>query len=405
MRTRAVVTIARARHRPATPRRHGGRGGSAIIGAVPPSPGPSMSEPAHPRARRRLKRQFLGLAVLGTAVGLLLFAQQMVDEAVSGSGIGALRALVKELTSAYAAVLVVPIIVWMARRFPVGRGQWIHLLPHALGVVGVGLLHTLLMFGSRELVYPLLDLLPPQSGTLSARFLKALPVGLIVYALTFAITGIVDRYRRARDREVEAAELRSRLTEAQLGALRSQLEPEFLQHTLHAISQLIYSKPRTAEEMIGRLLALMRHANAPGQERETTLAEELRVLDLYLDIMRLRFAERLFVQLEVPNEIRAAVVPRFILQPLVARALGRSADPYSTLVAVRVQVRREGEDLLVRVRDQGRASDAGPDGGQDLALGNANTRIIQLYGPRYGLRAAANTADGGEIVLRLPFRH
>ena len=99
------------------------------------------------------------------------------------------------------------------------------------------------------------------------------------------------RKKELLQKEKEAAELKNRLTLAQLEGLRRQLEPHFLSTTLNTISELVYANPKAAEEMIARLTALLRHAFAPDQEHETALGEEMRLLDLYLDMMRLRFAE------------------------------------------------------------------------------------------------------------------
>ena len=209
-----------------------------------------------------------------------------------------------------------------------------HVLRQPLACV-VGALHTTLSNLSRTLFITMPGLGPDDYGLSLQGYLISLPNQLIVYALVLTITHNLDRYRRARNRELEAVQLRAALTQAQLEALRRQLEPHFLFTTLNSVSELIYSRPAAAEEMIARLSALLRHAFSPASDHETTLADELRLLDLYLDIMRLRFAERLFVQIDVPDALRAARVPRLLLQPLidVAAADEVAADQEAPVIA------------------------------------------------------------------------
>ncbi len=195
-------------------------------------------------------------------------------------------------------------------------------------------------------------------------------------------------------------ELRAQLTQAQLLALQRQLEPNFMFNSLRSIAQLVYANPQAAEEMIARVTALLKHSLASDSSHETTLANELRVLDLYLDIMRLRYAERLFVQVDSPPELSRAMLPRFLLQPLVENALHHGDDPAMTLVAVRVFVRAEGDSLVIRVRDHSQCDDQSP---RSVGVVNAAARIAQLYGPGYGL-SSERTAEGIEVTVRLPLR-
>lgn len=344
-----------------------------------------------------------GLFGLATAVGLLLFVDRYLGRLTSNRPGDWARVLLEELSGAYVAALLVPVMVYATRRWaPFGARWMVHLPLHGAVAATVGVAHTTLT----SLLRLGLITLPGLSGsgdyalTLN-KYLLSLPTAMIVYAVVVALTLVVDRYRGARNRELEAVELRAQLTQAQLEALRRQLEPHFLFNTLNAVSELVFVKPKAAEEMISRLSALLKHAFAPEQSHETTLADELRVLDLYLDIMRLRFAERLFVQVDAPAELQQACVPRFLLQPLVENALRCSADPSQSLVAVRITVRREGETLAIRVRDRG---PGGCESARGLGLSNSAERIAQLYGAGYGISSADAAENGAEVVARVPLR-
>lgn len=359
---------------------------------------------SRPLTARRFWRAALWLLSLGTLLGLLLASQQLVDDVSDGGANLFVPILLKELTGAYAAMLMVPVMVWMARHFPFSGGQALRNLPaHALAIVAIGIAHTLLMIGSRGLLFPVFGLDAPESGTLVSRFFKTLPVQLIAYTLTIGITGIVDRYRAARDRQVEAEKLRSRLSEAQLEALRSQLEPQFLLSTLRSISELVYSEPRAADEMIIRLSALLRHAFERRGDNETTLAEELKMLELYLELMRQRFAERLFIRIDVPAELRRLKVPRLLLQPLVESAIRNGADPSCSLVSGQVVVRAERDRLNIRVLDGGPCASEGL-ATRGASIANLAERIQALYGPDYGISLVDAPEGGSELRISLPIR-
>lgn len=364
-----------------------------------------MSAPSAPRpkSRRVTGKQFaLGLFVLASAIGLLLFVDRFLTRVTAGRSDDWLRVLAEQLSSSYVAALLIPLMVYGTRRLPPFGKAWMLNLPmHFAIALGVGVLHTTLTSLSRIALIELTGLGLGDYELSANRFLLALPNQLIVYAVVVGITLVVDRYRAARNRELEAAELKSRLTLAQLDALRRQLEPHFLTTTLNTVSELVYTNPKAAEEMISRLTALLRHAFAPDQEHETTLGEELRTLDLYLDMMRLRFAERLFVQIDAPPDLHGARVPRTLLQPLVENALKCSAEPNSSLVAVRVTIRREDEVLSVKVRDRGPGCSESARG---MGLANISARIRTLYGNDFGISLREAEEGGAEVQVRLPWR-
>lgn len=357
------------------------------------------SEPERSRVRRH--RLAWGLLLLSTALGLLTFMDRYLSRVAGGRSADLLRVLLEEMSGAWAAALLVPLMVMVARRFPIHRGRWLqHLGLHACFALTVGAAHTALQALLRTLLVGLPGFSDQSYLPDLQRVLLALPNQLIVYALVIAITHQIDRYRAARNRELEAERLRASLTEAQLEALRRQLEPHFLFTTLNAVSELIYTRPSAAEEMIRRLSALMKHAFAPAREHEASLAEELRVLDLYLDIMRLRFAERLFVQIDVPEPLRAMRIPRLLLQPLLDCALRRSDEPEQTLVAVKLIAREVDGKLRLRVVDQAACSDE-PE--TDVGVANAAERIRRLYGEGYGLRRRSEP-EGSSIEVDLPLQ-
>jgi hypothetical protein len=347
------------------------------------TPRQPSSEPERSRVRRQ--RLAWGLLLLSTALGLLTFTDRYLSRVAGGRSADLLRVLFEEMSGAWAAALLVPLMVMLARRFPVRGRDWLkHIGLHVGFAFAVGAAHTALAALLRTVLVAVPGFSDQSYLPDLQRVLLSLPNQLIVYALVIAITHQIDRYRAARNRELEAQ--------------RRQLEPHFLFTTLNAVSELIYTRPSAAEEMIRRLSALMKHAFAPAREHEAPFAEELRVLDLYLDIMRLRFAERLFVQIDVPEPLRALRIPRLLLQPLLDCALRRSDEPEQTLVAVKLIAREVDGKLRLKVVDQAACS-AEPE--SDVGLANAAERIRRLYGEGYGLRRRSEP-EGSSIEVDLP---
>ena len=205
----------------------------------------------------------------------------------------------------------------------------------------------------------------------------------------------------------ESARLEAQLAEARLAALRAQLDPHFLFNTLNAVSTLVGSDPRAVRRMIARLSALLRHSLEESAAPEVPLAQELQVLTQYVEIMEIRFAGRLHVESTIDPDALDALVPNLILQPLVENAIkhGVSKLPNASVGRIEVRGRRDGDIVIITVRDNGPELDdadalTGPDG---VGLRNTRARLAQLYGPEHTLVIAR--ADGGGVMatVTLPY--
>jgi two-component system LytT family sensor kinase len=172
------------------------------------------------------------------------------------------------------------------------------------------------------------------------------------------------------------------------------------------ISSVIYEDPRAADEMISRLGDLLRATLASSPRQEVTLEEELRLLDLYLSVMRARFDERLVVSLDVDPATRAALVPQLLLQPLVENAIRHGTDPASATATIDVRARRDGEALVLEVRDHGLglAPDQGETVGKGIGLTNTVERLERLYGPPSGVTLRGADTGGLSVLVTIPYR-
>jgi two-component system LytT family sensor kinase len=155
-----------------------------------------------------------------------------------------------------------------------------------------------------------------------------LPFGVGVY---FALVGIQHSFfyfARARERETQAARLAAQLSEAQLGALRMQLNPHFLFNSLNAITVLVRDQNTAdASRMLELLSDVLRQVLRTEETHETALSSELEFLKRYLAVEQVRFSDRLRPQIQVDPTVIRAAVPRFVLQPLVENALRHGIIP------------------------------------------------------------------------------
>jgi two-component system LytT family sensor kinase len=342
-----------------------------------------------------------------TAVGLLQFSHYYLNVLAGGGSEPAAIKLVEEMTAAYGAAVCFLPAVWLARRARAARWPTSRTLRlHAAIVPVISAAHTSWNWATRSALFPLLGLGHYDYGRMPLRFAMELPTDVLFYTLIMGLLYLFAWYRETRDRELRLARLEAELGHVRLEALEGQLRPHFLFNVLNTVSAVMYDDVAAADAMLVRLADLLRRTLRRSAGAEVALAEELETLDLYLDIMRVRFAERLRVEVSVDDETRRALVPPLVLQPLVENAIIHG-DPGPGLTArIAVQARREGGQLVLAVEDNGPgvASAPGEAVGRGIGLGTTARRLAQLYGEGAEV-TLCNLADGGvRAAVSLPFR-
>jgi two-component system, LytTR family, sensor kinase len=237
-----------------------------------------------------------------------------------------------------------------------------------------------------------------------AWFFAGIPFNVIVYWLIVGVAHGMMFYRRYRQRDAEAAVLASRLANAELEVLKSQLHPHFLFNAMNTISALMHRDVKAADRMLARLSELLRAALDHTSEQEVSLSDELNFLESYLEIEQTRFGERLHVEVDVPPNVLDAVVPHMIMQPLVENAIRHGVAPRAAVGTVTIRARGRRDMLDLEVLDDGPGVPPGrsPNGG--LGLANVKARLQQLYGERFSFEPR-NRAEGGfRVTMSIPFR-
>jgi len=227
-----------------------------------------------------------------------------------------------------------------------------------------------------------------------------------IYLCIVCVCWVLNHIQETGERERRTLELEARLTQANLHALRMQLQPHFLFNTLTAISSLIHENPKMADEMVGSLGQFLRTTLDMSSESEVPLREELEFVDRYLQMQQTRFGDRLRIHREIDSQIMDAMVPPLILQPLVENAIRYGIESREAGGTVTILARREADALRLEISDDG----AGFSGAQlfgirnGIGLSNTKTRLQELYGDRHQFKLIANDPAGARVVIQIPFR-
>lgn len=369
------------------------------------SPSPPAAPPTAPPTRSRRLVWVGFLAALWTLLGLLSAAQAAAWRAREGRPVEWPVLLADRLADWYSCALFTPAYFWLARRFPITRRTWARgVAAHAGATAVFVVLKYVLYVGAGAALG-----LGVGRGRVVATVLDVLYENFVYENMAFwAVAGVVhavEFYRHAQEREAHAARLRAELARAQLDALAGQLRPHFLFNTLNSVSSLMHRDVDAADAVLARLGDLLRRTLRSGERHEVPLADELEVLGDYVAIVAARFRDRLTVDVRADAGTEQALVPHFLLQPLVENALEHGIARRAGAGRVEVRAERAGEWLRLSVADDGpgiaRGGAALPEG---IGLANTRRRLAVLYGDRQRLALADRPGEGLVVTVDVPFR-
>jgi sensor histidine kinase YesM len=341
-------------------------------------------------------------------------SQDYLRRAILGRPIEWVYIIKAWLSIVYFWAAVTPLVLLLFHRFPLQRGRLLRNLP----------LHILfsVVFSLIEIVYFVLlePLLGNRTGydtfgeKLTYIFGGDFQFNLVFYWSLLGLYQTFDYYRKYQEKklvaaqlELNASELKAQLVHAQLSALKMQLHPHFLFNTLNAIVVLVRKgRNQDAVDMLTGLSELLRYALESIGTQEVRLEQEFEFIELYLEIEKVRFKDRLRVEMHVEKEALGAMVPNLILQPLVENALRHGIGQRLAAGLIEISARRENGTLKLQVRDDGPGLPANWPETERQGIGVTNTRarLRQLYGEAHTV--SLRTADTGGTVatLTLPFQ-
>lgn len=225
----------------------------------------------------------------------------------------------------------------------------------------------------------------------------------------YVIRSLIQLHQRERETArlaLEKAELESSLRQAELETLRMRLNPHFLFNCLQNISILIQQDPKAAKQMLVRLSDLLRSAFRQENSAEVTLQAEIALTRSYVEIERIRFVDRLRVDFSIEPESESALVPAFLLQPLVENAIlhGLQGVQRDGLILIRSVL--QGEDLVLTITDNGTGLPFEDFARLEPGIGLASTceRLEKMYSGQHSFSLQSLPEGGTEVRVILPFR-
>lgn len=216
--------------------------------------------------------------------------------------------------------------------------------------------------------------------------------------------------REMADRQNREAVLEQQVTEAELRALRAQINPHFLFNSLNTIANLIVTDPPRAETMTLRLAKVFRHVLANSSRPLVPISDEMEFLRTYLEIEEARFGSRLQVDFDVAPEVAHDPVPSLILQPLVENALKHGLGPKTGPGRLWISARPQGDRICLAIEDDGvglcdggfRKSNGSGSASQGVGLRNITQRLATLYQDRANVTLEPRTPEGARVTLLVP---
>ena len=368
----------------------------SLWGFKPNTSGPTDKSKPQAKPMRKWANRILLLALAWTAIGILFALPEMF----SGGG---WPALVGKIVDLWMWGLLTPLILATDRRLPFSDKQ----LPLRIAAhLPFGLFFSVVhIYATAALLLPVSPI-TAWNPLLNVQFLPVWFLGSwVVYWAIFGASQAFKYYGRYLSTELQMERLERRFLEARLKTLRMQLDPHFLFNALNTISSQVERDPSLAREMIEDLGALLRLSLEFKDKQEIPLAEEMALLERYLAIQKVRFGDRLKVEIHIAPEVKYASVPCLLIQPLAENAIRHGLSGRSSGGTVIISAGRVDDRIEIHVLDDGVGL---PPGWQietsaGLGLSVTRERIAGLYPDGSSSFAVRRRKGSGtEVEISLP---
>jgi LytS/YehU family sensor histidine kinase len=214
---------------------------------------------------------------------------------------------------------------------------------------------------------------------LNDSFVARVATGILYYGVTLLIYHLFIYGKELEAKKLNEANLNLLVKESELNVLRSQLNPHFLFNSLNSISSLTISDPETARDMIIKLSEFLRYALKHGEREKTRFSEEIKNIELYLQIEKIRFGEKLVFEKEISEQCEEGLIPNMILQPLFENAVKHGVYESTQPITIHMSCEHSEEGMRINIRnnfDPGQVSRKGA----GIGLKNVRNRLLLIYG-------------------------
>ena len=331
--------------------------------------------------------------------------------------------LTRGLLPIYLCGFLAPPVIILSRKFPLDKENWksriwLHLIAafvfsithyFLLDIIFRNVMQQFMFFPRGFAIPPRLPFSESPGFGLNLQliffFLRNINLAFFIYWVIAVASHAFGYYKKFQERELQTSKLEAQLAKEQLQLLRNQLQPHFLFNTLHTLSSLIYEDVKAADKMIRQLSELLRKTLDHSDEQEITLNQEIEQLGYYLEIMKTRFQNRLFVEMRIPGEVKNAMIPNLILQPLVENAIKHGLEQSTEIGKINITAIKVDEKILIEIEDNGPGLNAKNNENQTQGIGLVNTRkrLDQLYGNEYKFELKNVESGGLKVTLEIPF--
>jgi sensor histidine kinase YesM len=359
---------------------------------------------------RRKTGQFLAILGAWTIVALISLTRHYMEESGSGDSRPFWKVFLIWLTCYYSWALLTPALFWVAKRWPFTKARWtrslVIQLPVSFGFTAVSILISRFLYCPLA-QQPIADVNTYISSLHFSAFLKHFPLYWSTIAAANALSymrALREKERLAAQLELERSQLESSLRQAQLDALRMQLNPHFLFNTLQTISVLMMDDTASANRMLVRLSDLLRSTLRSSVNAVTELRDELDFLRAYLEIEQIRFADRLQVLWVIDPQTTRALIPTLLLQPLVENSIRHGIARMATPGVITISSEIANEMLRLSVADTGPGltQSSGEEIGHGIGLSNIRKRLKQLYPQQHDMEIISGPGGGFEVRIMIP---
>jgi sensor histidine kinase YesM len=235
-------------------------------------------------------------------------------------------------------------------------------------------------------------------------YINRFGIELLLYGFVFGITGIVQFQMRAQRDAMKSLALEQQLSAAHLRTLQMQLEPHFLFNTLNAITTLVeLGRSKEAAEMFFHLNAILKSTLKRTTPEKIPLSQELEMMESYLAIEQVRFADRLRIEIKIEPGALDGLVPCFLLQPIVENAIRHGIANCENEGLVQASATRDGATLRLLVRDSGSGRIRSSQNGHGIGLRNTRERLTHFYQNAFKMEAQPMGTGGFEVSIAIPY--
>lgn len=202
--------------------------------------------------------------------------------------------------------------------------------------------------------------------------------GIFYYLLFIMYYYVMLFYEDLQEKLKVEAQLQNLVNEAELSALKSQINPHFLFNSLNSISSLTITNPDKAQEMVIKLSDFLRYTLSHDKDEKASLREEFNNLQRYLDIEKIRFGHRLNFTTHIPEQCKDFKIPNMILQPLIENAIKHGVYDSTEEVLVELNCSHDNDHVIIEIKNE-YDPDSVKKKGQGIGLKNIRKRLQIIY--------------------------